>query len=406
MTKQLAKREPQEWVEYVLDRFNSHLISEEEACQFLQVRRASLYKIRERWLKCVISNTDFKLNSSGQNQKRSLDGEIVQFLHTELSYIKKEARFYRGKFNFAYLSEKIFDKFGRSIHRNTIRRFAIKEGYYEQTTKEKQKPCIRFEMDSIGALFQHDTSRHVWLPHSGRHHDLIMTKDDHSRVITGFSLREVESAWEHISLARKVFERYGRPLAYYVDRHSIFKFNLGSACIHYTRRISEEEGKVQFKRVLNSLDISALYAQDAKSKGKIEKSFDYFQRRLPFECERYQVKTVREAMKILSDLVDFYNSKRVHMETEEIPMERWKRAEKDKRNKLRPLPQDLDLDAIFSLHFPRTIYNDGTIKFQGKSYKLNQRPGRKVVVAFQPGRKLMALYNNEKIWQYHFEGYR
>jgi len=138
MTKQLAKREPQEWVEYVLDRFNSHLISEEEACQFLQVRRASLYKIRERWLKCVISNTDFKLNSSGQNQKRSLDGEIVQFLHTELSYIKKEARFYRGKFNFAYLSEKIFDKFGRSIHRNTIRRFAIKEGYYEQTTKEKQ----------------------------------------------------------------------------------------------------------------------------------------------------------------------------------------------------------------------------------------------------------------------------
>lgn len=265
MTKQLAKREPQEWVEYVLDRFNSHLISEEEACQFLQVKRASLYKIRERWLKCVISNTNFKLNSSGQNQKRSLDGEIVQFLHTELSYIKKEALFYREKFNFAYLSEKIFDKFGHSIHRNTIRRFAIKEGYYEQTTQEKQKPCIRFEMDSIGALFQHDTSRHVWLPHSGRHHDLLMTKDDHSRVITGFSLREVESAWEHICLARKVFEQYGRPLAYYVDRHSIFKFNLGSACIHYTRRISEEEGKVQFKRVLSSLDISTLYAQDAKS---------------------------------------------------------------------------------------------------------------------------------------------
>lgn len=406
MTEQLGKREPQEWVEYVLERFNSHLISEEEACQLLQVKRASLYKIRQKWLRCMISNTDFKLSFSGQNQKRSLTKEVEQFLHTELSYIKKEAGFYREKFNFAYLSEKVLEKFGHSIHRNTIRRFAIKEGYYEQTTKEKKKPCIRFEMDSIGALFQHDTSRHVWLPLSGRYHDLLMTKDDHSRFITGFSLREVESAWEHISLARKVFERYGRPLAYYVDRHSIFKFNIGSECIHYTRRISEEEGKIQFKRVLNSLEISALYAQDAKSKGKIEKGFDYFQRRLPFECERYQVKTVREAMKILTDQVDFYNHKRVHMETEEIPIERWKRAENDKRNKLRPLPSDLDLDTIFSLHFPRTIYNDGTIKFQGKSYKLNQRPGRKVIVAFQPGRKLMALYNNEKIWQYHFEGYR
>ena len=115
-------------------------------------------------------------------------------------------------------------------------------------------------MDSIGALFQHDTSRHVWLPLTGRYHDLIMTKDYHSRLITGFSLREAESAWEHIRLARKVFELHGRPLAYYVDRHNIFKFNIGSECIHYTRRISEEEGKIQFKRVLNSIDISVLYA--------------------------------------------------------------------------------------------------------------------------------------------------
>ncbi|MFW6139927.1 MAG: hypothetical protein ACOC5S_01050 [Acidobacteriota bacterium] len=163
---------------------------------------------------------------------------------------------------------------------------------------------------------------------------------------------------------------------------------------------------MQFKRVLNSLDISALYTQDSKSKGKIEKGFDYFQRRLSFECERYRVKTVREAMKILTDLVDFHNCKRVHMETEEIPIERWNRAKREKRSKLRPLPQHKDLDVIFSLHFSRTVYNDGTIKFQARSYKLNQVPGRKIIVAFQPGRKLIGLYNNEKIWQYHFDGYR
>ncbi len=406
MAGQLAKRATFEWVEYVLGQFNERALSEKQACQLLEIKRIQLYELRKRWLRAKIGKRAFKLCSSGQNQKRSLSEEIQEFLHQELVYIKKEAHYYRGRFNFAYLSEQIFNKFGVLIQRNTIRRFAIKEGYYHQSPKEKEKPCIRFEMDSIGALFQHDTSRHVWLPLSGRYHDLIMTKDDHSRLITGFSLREVESAWKHICLAREVFERYGRPLAYYVDRHSIFKFNLGSECIHYTRRISEEEGKIQFKRVLNSFDISVLYAHDAKSKGKIEKSFDYFQRRLPFECERYKVKTVREAMKILSDQVDFYNVKRVHMETEEIPIERWKRAEKDKRNKLRALPSDLDLDAIFSLHFLRTVYNDGTIKFQGRSYKLNQIPGRKVIVAFQPGRKLMALYNNEKIWQYHFEGYR
>lgn len=80
MTKQLAKREPQEWIEYVLERFNSHLISEEEACRLLRMKRASLYKIRQRWLKCVISNTPFKLTSSGQNQKLSLTAEVENFL--------------------------------------------------------------------------------------------------------------------------------------------------------------------------------------------------------------------------------------------------------------------------------------------------------------------------------------
>jgi len=232
-------------------------------------------------------------------------------------------------------------------------------------------------MDCIGALYQHDTSRHVWLPCTKQYHDLIMSKDDHSRKVLEFSLKENESAWEHIRLERQTAEKHGLPLAYYVDRHSIFKFSLSDECIHYTRRISEEEGKVQFKRVMNSVDVTVLYAQDAKSKGKIEKQFDYFQRRLPMECERYKVKTIKEAMKILTELVYFFNEKRIHHETGEIPAERWKRALREKRSKLRPLPKDKDLDAIFSLHFQRTVYNNGTIKFMSHTYNIGQRPGRK-----------------------------
>lgn len=406
MTKQIAKRLTSQWVMQVLEQFNKHTITEKEACELLDIKRIQLYELRKRWLKATLKGQPFNLQSSGQNQKRSLKDNIQKFLHDELTYLKEDAYYYRGKFNFAFLSEKVEKKFNVFIHRNTIRRFAIKEGYYEQTAKEKQKPCIRFEMDSIGALFQHDTSHHIWLPCSGRYHDLIMTKDDHSRRTMAFGLREAESAWYHLCLARHTFETYGIPLAYYVDRHSIFKFSLGSECIHYTRRISEEEGKVQFKRALNSLDTTVLYAEEAKSKGKIEKNFDYFQRRLPQECERYKVKTVKEAMKILADLVHFYDTKRVHMETDEIPLERWNRAIKEDRCKLRPIPENTDLDAIFSLHFQRTVYNDGTFKFQGRTYKLGQFPGRKITIATVPGKKLMAFKDNQKIWQYHFTGYR
>lgn len=406
MTKQIAKRLTGQWVTQVLEQFNNHTIAEKEACELLELKRIQLYELRKRWLKAKLKGQPFSLQSSGQNQKRHLTEDIQRFLHKELNYLSKEAYYYRGKFNFAYLSEKVEKRFNISIQRNTIRRFAIKEGYYEGATKEKQKPCIRFEMDSVGALFQHDTSRHIWLPCSGRYHDLIMTKDDHSRRTVAFGLREIESAWYHLCLARQTFETYGIPLAYYVDMHSIFKFNLSDECVHYTRRISEEEGKVQFKRALNSMDVTVLYAQDAKSKGKIEKPFDYYQRRLPQECERYNVKTVKEAMKILTDLVWFYDNKREHMETGEIPVQRWDRAIKEGRSKLRPIPENTDLDAVFSLHFQRTVYNDGTFKFQGRTYKLGQFPGRKITIGVIPGKKLMAFKNNQKIWQYYFSGYR
>lgn len=406
MAEQLSKRATSQWVAQVLEQFNNHTITEDEACELLKVGHTQLYKLRKRWLRASLKSASFELQASGEHKKRSLTGPVQEFLNKELTYLKEEAYHYRNKFNFAYLSEKVQKEFGIYIHRNSIRRFAIDNGYYEQTAKEKQKPCIRFEMDSVGALFQHDTSRHIWLPCSKRYHDLIMTKDDHSRRTVDYGLREVESAWFHLCIARRTFETIGMPLAYYVDKHSIFKFNLSDECVHYTRRISEEEGKVQFKRALNSLDTTVLYASDAKSKGKIEKHFDYFQRRLPQECERHNVKTVSEAMKILSDLVHFYDTKRVHMETGEIPMERWNRAVKDGRSKLRPLPQDIDLDAIFSLHFERAVYSDGTFKFQGKTYNLRQFPGKKVTIGVIPGHKIMAFKDQKKIWQYYFKGCR
>lgn len=37
-------------------------------------------------------------------------------------------------------------------------------------------------------------------------------------------------------------------------------------------------------------------------------------------------------MKILADLVHFYDTKRRHMETDEIPLERWNRAVRENRS--------------------------------------------------------------------------
>jgi hypothetical protein len=118
MAEQLMKRTSQEWVKYVLEKFNDRTFSEKYTCQLLEIKRSQLYELRKRWLRAQIGKKHFRLNSSGQNQKHSLSQDIQDFLYQELSYIKKEANHYRGKFNFASNSYRtVLETTSSSLHR-------------------------------------------------------------------------------------------------------------------------------------------------------------------------------------------------------------------------------------------------------------------------------------------------
>ena len=94
-------------------------------------------------------------------------------------------------------------------------------------------------------LFQHDSSTHVWLPHTGVHSDLIMTEDDHSRKVVGWLLVQQETAWHHLAQVRTTLETVGCPLAYYVDNHLIFKH--------------PEEIETQFVRALRTQQVDVKF---------------------------------------------------------------------------------------------------------------------------------------------------
>jgi hypothetical protein len=73
-------------------------------------------------------------------------------------------------------------------------------------------------------LFQHDASRHCWCPALGGQQYLLLTQDDFSQRVVGAVLVPRESSWAHMALGRQTVLAYGRPLAYYVDNHSIFRW--------------------------------------------------------------------------------------------------------------------------------------------------------------------------------------
>lgn len=113
-------------------------------------------------------------------------------------------------------------------------------------------------------------------------------------------LFEKESVYGHLQVVRTAIERYGRPQAYYVDQHKIFRF-VEHHGVHVQYHLGVDEVESQFKRALRMLDIGLIYtAPDyPEAKGKVERAFDYLQRRVPYLCERYKVRDLKEAQKIL-----------------------------------------------------------------------------------------------------------
>jgi len=107
----------------------------------------------------------------------------------------------------------------------------------------------------------------------------------------GAQLFEREGSFQHLQVARQTIEHYGRPLAHYVDQHKIFQF-VEHHGVHVRYTLYADKVDSQFKRALRSLDISLIYTGQGKAeaKGKVEKAFDYLQRRILSLWERYSIK--------------------------------------------------------------------------------------------------------------------
>ena len=401
MKERIHKRLPVQFVQEVLQAFNHHKISEKEAMELLGIRRSRLHQLRKRWLLSHRKNP-FSLWRRVGNAFHVIPEEVRQWLNQELHYIQKEAETFRGKFNFAFLAEEAQKRFHRPFSRNSLRLYALKNGYYHALPEEKGKVYTRFETSGPGALFQHDSSYHLWLPSTGRKSYLILTKDDHSRRVVGARLVEVETSFEHLQTVRQTITTYGIPLAYYLDNHSIFRFVLHQG-VHVRYKVRQDEGEIQFRRALSSLGIGTIYTgkRQAQAKGKVEKIFDYFQRRLPYLCEKHKVKDGSEAQKILDDLVSYYNDQRIHEETREIPMKRWHQAIDQGKGKLRPLEPSVDLDKVFSIHLKRVVRKDGSIMFMGKKWPIGCPKGTSITLCLIPNVKFMIYQEYKKLWEFH-----
>ena len=76
----------------------------------------------------------------------------------------------------------------------------------------------------------------------------------------------------HYMLSTRAYiEQYGKPLAFYSDKHSVFRVN----------QSRKKDAKIiQFGRVLSKLNIDIIFANSPQAKGRVERANRILQDRL------------------------------------------------------------------------------------------------------------------------------
>jgi hypothetical protein len=259
--------------------------------------------------------------------------------------------------------EKLAER-GLHVSRETLRRWLLQEGLWQPQQRRDRHRRRRPRRACFGELVQMDTSIHDWTEGRGEAMVLVnMIDDATSRVLSGFYPGETVEA--HFDLLGQWLRRYGRPVALYTDRDSIFEYQ--------SKGRGDPAGLTQFGRALQALGIELILARSPQAKGRVERFFETAQDRWVKELRLAGVTSRQQANELAQRLLIPQFNRRFTV-TPASPSDAH-----------RPLGPGHNLGAILSIQHQRVVTNDYTVRFENRIYQVDKpvypglRGGRVVI---------------------------
>jgi len=251
--------------------------------------------------------------------------------------------------------EKLLELDHLKLSVGTVRSLMIKNDIWEAAKiKRKTAHQMRERRSKYGELVQIDGSPHDWFEGRRTKCTLIVFIDDATSKLLYLKFEEAETTWSYAEGVRSTISKEGRPIAYYSDKHVIFKVNHPNAL--------SGDGLTQFGRMLKELDIKLICADSPQAKGRVERANGILQDRLVKELRLNAISTMEEANSFLPSFIEKYN-------------QRFAKTPKSPLNAHRGLPKNLDLDSIFRLRETRYLSKNLIFQYKNKLYQIKtQRP--------------------------------
>jgi hypothetical protein len=162
-------------------------------------------------------------------------------------------------------AEKLADLHDIHLARETVRQWMITAGLWKDR-RARLKPVHqpRYRRDCLGELIQIDGSEHWWFEGRGPQCTLLVYIDDATSRLMHLQFVESESTFDYFAATRAYLERHGKPVAFYSDKHGVFRVNKKDAV--------GGDGMTQFGRALHALNIDIICANSSQAKGRVERA--------------------------------------------------------------------------------------------------------------------------------------
>jgi hypothetical protein len=279
-------------------------------------------------------------------------------------------------------SEKLFERNSIAISNETLRQWLIQTGKWIPKRKKQGRVYQRrVRRSRFGELLQGDGSPHAWFESRGEKCTLLQFVDDATGKTTVAKFMPTETTDGYLSLLEEHLRKYGRPLAFYVDKHSIFRVN--------REELEKGIGITHFGKVVKALDIELICAHSPQAKGRVERKNGVLQDRLIKEMRLRGISNMEEANTFLPEYLESINKK-------------FGKAPANAEDAHRPLRAQDNLQQIFARTETRKLSKDLTFQHRGTLYLIQTKtPNRMrhaiITVVSQKGMPIEVEYKGLKL---------
>ena len=194
----------------------------------------------------------------------------------------------------------------------------------------------------FGELVQIDGSSHRWFEERAPACTLLVFIDDATGCLGELRFAKSESFFSYAAASSAYFQRHGKPVAFYSDKHGIFRVNQPS--------LGTGESLTQFGRAMQELNVTIICANTPQAKGRVERVNLTLQERLVKEMRLRGISSMEEGHAYLPDFMEDFNR-------------RFAVTPRSQHDAHRPLFLQDKLDPILSWQETRTLSKNLSVQF-------------------------------------------